>query len=320
MTRENRSTSELRGFFALAALILCVVADAGSPTTPNPVARNDSAADAISKSIRIDVLANDTAASGRSLNLNSVTIVSPPLHGTATVDSNGSITYQPAGGFSGMDAFQYAVNDDFGERSDMASVFVHVQPAPAAANDTATLKAGQTSTINVLANDKSTVGTLNPASIHIVVPPAHGTATVVAGQVVYTPAPGYSGLDSFQYSVQDNLGTASNVATVSMEVTAPGGGTDTGGGGGGELGFLELLLLVGVMLLRLYELESPAATHSITARQRSTSASVVAQLQTLMRIAVRPCHTVAPHQQVPSLCRAATTRRVRSGSPNATST
>jgi hypothetical protein len=33
----------------------------------------------------------------------------------------------------------------------------------------------------------------------------------------------------------------------------------------------------------------------------STSSSVVAQDETLMRMAVRPCHTVPPHQQVPSL-------------------
>ena len=42
------------------------------------------------------------------------------------------------------------------------------------------------------------------------------------------------------------------------------------------------------------------AARPIASRQRSTSASVVAQDDTLMRIAVRPCHTVPPHQHVPS--------------------
>jgi Bacterial Ig domain len=80
-------------------------------------------------------------------------------------------------------------------------------------------------------------------SISIVVAPTHGTAAVANGAVTYTPATGYSGLDTFQYSVQDNLGTTSNVATVSIDLTAPpsGGG---GGGGGGALGFLELATLV----------------------------------------------------------------------------
>jgi hypothetical protein len=39
----------------------------------------------------------------------------------------------------------------------------------------------------------------------------------------------------------------------------------------------------------------------MAAMLRSTSSSVVAQLETLMRIAVWPCHWVAPHQQVPSV-------------------
>src|SRR6185312_44561 len=62
------------------------------------------------------------------------------------------------------------------------------------------------------------------------------------------------------------------------------------------------------------------ATRSMASRLRSTSSSVVAQLLTLMRMAVRPCHTVPPHQQVPSFCKAVMTRRVRSASPKATST
>ena len=42
------------------------------------------------------------------------------------------------------------------------------------------------------------------------------------------------------------------------------------------------------------------AIRIIAATLRSTSASVVAQQETLMRMAVRPCQTVTPHQQVPS--------------------
>ena len=58
----------------------------------------------------------------------------------------------------------------------------------------------------------------------------------------------------------------------------------------------------------------------MVARLKSTSSSVVTQDETLMRIAVWPCQTVEPHQQVPSACRRATVRRVFSGVPNDTST
>ncbi len=46
------------------------------------------------------------------------------------------------------------------------------------------------------------------------------------------------------------------------------------------------------------------ARRTMAASERSTSSSVVAHDETLMRIAARPCHTVPPHQQVPSACTA----------------
>src|SRR5436853_139332 len=58
----------------------------------------------------------------------------------------------------------------------------------------------------------------------------------------------------------------------------------------------------------------------MAARLRSTSASVVAHDETLMRIAVWPCQSVPPHQQVPSLWTRAITSRVRSALPKDTST
>ena len=48
----------------------------------------------------------------------------------------------------------------------------------------------------------------------------------------------------------------------------------------------------------------------MAARLRSASAAVVAQQETLIRIAARPRQTVPPHQQVPSAWIPAITRRV----------
>ena len=62
------------------------------------------------------------------------------------------------------------------------------------------------------------------------------------------------------------------------------------------------------------------AMRSMAARLRSTSASVVAQDETLMRIAVRPCQIVLPHQHVPSDWSSAMTRPVVAASPKATRT
>jgi len=210
----------------------------------NPIAQNDTAVVAINKSVQINVLANDTAAPGDTLDVTSVAITTAPAHGTATIDSTtGAINYQPASNYSGADSFQYTVRDNFGALSNAASVTVAVQPAPVATNDTATVQANSSVMIAVLGNDTSSGGTLDPASIKIIVAPTHGTASVSGGQVTYTPTTGYTGLDTFQYSVQDNLGTTSNVATVSVNVTAP-----PGKGGGGSLGLLGILALAGLAL------------------------------------------------------------------------
>jgi Bacterial Ig domain/FG-GAP-like repeat len=212
----------------------------------NPVAQNDTAVVAINKSILVNILANDTASTGQTLNASSVAIAQAPAHGATTMNSTtGVITYQPLSGYSGSDSFQYSVQDNLGAQSNAASVTVTIQPAPIAANDTATLQANKSVMIPVLANDTSSGGTLDTTSIVIAVGPAYGTAVVSNSEVTYTPATGYSGLDTFQYSVKDNLGTTSNVATVSINVTPP----PASGGGGGSLSLLDILALIGLTLV-----------------------------------------------------------------------
>jgi len=219
-----------------------------SPITfdQDPAAQNDSEVCAINKSVVINVLANDAAGPGETLDPNSVTVTTAPRHGTTSVDTTtGKVTYQPAITYSGTDSFKYTVQDKLGASSNTATVSVRVQPAPVADNDTATLQANHSITIHVLANDSSNGGTLDTASVKIVVAPAHGSAVAnSSGAVVYTPTSGYSGLDTFQYTVQDNLATVSNSATVSIEVTAP-----PSRGGGGSLGLFELLGLAGILLI-----------------------------------------------------------------------
>src|ERR1700694_1379391 len=61
-----------------------------------------------------------------------------------------------------------------------------------------------------------------------------------------------------------------------------------------------------------------AAARKIASRLRSTSDSVVAHEETLMRMATWFCHTVPPHQQVPSCCTRSMTRRVCVASPQDT--
>lgn len=215
---------------------------------PAPVATNDLRTLSANQSVTLDVLANDTS-NGGTLDPASILITVAPVHGTAVI-TNGKAVYTPAQGYKGVDAFQYSVEDNLGTVSNVATVSLSVQPPPMAGNDSASLQANQNATINVLANDTSEGGTLDTASINIAAGPAHGTAAIANGQIVYTPTAGYSGSDSFQYSVKDNLGATSNVATVSVDVArAAGSGSSGGGGGGGGSMGLEDLAALALLLL-----------------------------------------------------------------------
>jgi uncharacterized repeat protein (TIGR03803 family)/VCBS repeat-containing protein len=71
---------------------------------------------------------------------------------------------------------------------------------------------------SVLANDTDADG--NTLTAVLVTAPAHGTLTLNAdGSFTYTPAPDYTGPDSFTYKANDGS-VDSNVATVSITVTA----------------------------------------------------------------------------------------------------
>lgn len=58
------------------------------------------------------------------------------------------------------------------------------------------------------------------SNVTIVSAPAHGSAAVVEGQVVYTPAANYNGKDSFTYSAEDTTGMKTAATTVNVTVNA----------------------------------------------------------------------------------------------------
>ncbi len=95
--------------------------------------------------------------------------------------------------------------------------------APVANTDVITTTAGKAVTFNPLANDSDPDGdTLAVATMGT---PANGSLSHADGQWTYTPAAGFTGIDSFGYSLTDGALTAS--ATISITVTPA-----TGGGGG----------------------------------------------------------------------------------------
>jgi Ca2+-binding RTX toxin-like protein len=135
---------------------------------------------------------------------------------------SGVISWTPIA--QGTFLFTVRVTDTVSGLSSTQDTFVTVTVvpgAPLAVIDSAKTNAGKAITIQVLANDVASPGsTLVPGSVRIVTPPSKGTATVVVknGRVVYTPNPGFRGVDTFTYDVKDNLGRMSNPATVNVTV------------------------------------------------------------------------------------------------------
>ena len=99
-----------------------------------------------------------------------------------------------------------------------------VNDPPVANNDdftsTPVAEGGTLTNLNVLANDTDLDGTLNVTSV-LITGNTNGVATANGdGTVDFTHDGSETTLASFTYTVNDDLGATSNVATVSLTVTA----------------------------------------------------------------------------------------------------
>jgi hypothetical protein len=177
--------------------------------------------------VTIAVLANDSS-QGAPLNPATVAVVGGPHHGSVAIDpKTGNITYTSVASYSGTDTFSYTVKDQNGVVSNAALVSVVVN-RPQANDDFASTITGKAVVIAVLANDADPDGPnkLNLSSVAVVTGPAHGSVAVDSstGNVTYTPNAGFSGSDSFTYTVTDVNNAVSNPATVTIAVQNQGGG------------------------------------------------------------------------------------------------
>ncbi|WP_271270199.1 Ig-like domain-containing protein [Aliamphritea hakodatensis] len=182
-------------------------------TNAAPVAVNDSAATSENATVTVNVLANDSDADGDSLSITSVSGV----NGSAQI-SGGNIVFTPASGFSGTESFSYTLSDGQGG-TDSATVTVTVTAnsqnnAPVAKNDSASTNAGTAVTIAVLNNDSDSDGdslTITAANS------LQGNVSISGSQLVFTPASGFTGTATVNYSISDgNGGTDNGAVSVSV--------------------------------------------------------------------------------------------------------
>lgn len=100
--------------------------------------------------------------------------------------------------------------------------------SPHAVPDFAAVSGGEATTIDVLANDTDRDGdTLSLTGISK--EPHHGHAEILYGSVLYTPDPGYRGVDHLGYLVDDGHGGTAQ-GLVGLLLTGPGHTFDSGPG------------------------------------------------------------------------------------------
>ena len=160
-----------------------------------------------------------------------------------------------------------AVEFDPNTSNNHSSDTVTVIPIPAAVADAASTAEGSPVTVDVLAND--TLG-VTPTAITSHTGPAHGSVSC-ATACTYTPAAGFAGQDSFDYTIVDANGRTST-ATVTITVApAPADLSITLGGPGGA---------------------KPQADVSLTAAVRNGGPGSAADVQVTLavpsRLAIRP--------------------------------
>ncbi|MEC7765239.1 MAG: Ig-like domain-containing protein [Pseudomonadota bacterium] len=189
-----------------------------------PDAENDVELTDENTSVDIDVLANDSDPDGDTLTVDSYTQAS---NGTVSDGPNGSLTYTPNADFVGTDTFTYTITDGNGGQ-DTATVTVVVGEVDDAnsvdaVDDTATTTAGNGVAITVLANDSDPEG--DDFSISGFSNGTNGSVTADAnGVLTYTPDAGFTGQDTFTYTIVDENG-ATDTATVTVMVNAGGANT-----------------------------------------------------------------------------------------------
>lgn len=175
--------------------------------------------------VTTNVRSNDSSSTGQPLADPIVT--KQPAHGSAAVNSAGRIVYTPAAGFSGTDLYTYEVCDTSNPTPvcSTATVTITVPQAVLAVNDTGTTPPRTAITTDVLANDTHTTdgAPLNPTTVDIAGSPAEGTTSVnpTSGAITYTPNSGFSGVDSYLYTVCDKSTPTPVCSTATVTITVP---------------------------------------------------------------------------------------------------
>jgi len=146
------------------------------------------------------------------------TVLTQPMYGTLSGEAP-DLTYTPDLNYNGTDSFTFLVND--GELdSAPATVTLIIDPvndAPVAEPQSIGTTQDTPVSITLSGSDIDD----DPLTYTISASPMHGTLSGTAPDLTYTPNPGFTGSDSFQFQVKDS-DLFSELATISISVEPTG--------------------------------------------------------------------------------------------------
>lgn len=192
-------------------------------TNNNPVANPDFASvsgAAVSPSlVTLSITANDRPGNAGGT-LSTPTIISPPTHGTATIDERGNLVYTPTAGYYGVDAVIYQVCETPSTPSCSTAlvtltIIAPGVPATVSINDDYISTTGSGVNGNVLTNDVGNGLTVSSAGTTVT---SSGTLVItVNGAYAFTPSPGISGPINYTYTACDSS-TPSVCGTATLHI------------------------------------------------------------------------------------------------------
>jgi large repetitive protein len=207
-----------------------------APVNDAPVAVNDGYSTGFHGTLNVPapgVLGNDTDADNTLAQLTAV-LVSTTTQGTLALNADGSFTYTHTGSSLGSDSFTYEVHDTNGGVSNTATVTISILNTPPTATNDAYSTVGNTElrvgigpaltpavvvSGSVLANDTDADNGPSPLVVTTfsATSAAGGTVTMLPnGSFSYLPPTGFTGGDSFTYTVSDGVASANGTVTIAI--------------------------------------------------------------------------------------------------------
>ncbi|WP_170061094.1 Ig-like domain-containing protein [Spirosoma aerolatum] len=222
------------GLSSTACVTVDVLPDPSILQNNPPAPNNDATQTTVGTPVKIVILGNDTdpdSSTSPNGQLNTPVLLGQPAQGTAILNPDGSVTYTPPTGFTGVVTFPYQVCDKASSPlCATALVTVTVLPAPPAGTILPPVAVDDALLTNINTPKQGTVASNDSDPNNPALPltytsgqPSHGTVTMNPdGSYTYTPTTNYSGPDSFTYTVC-NTASKCDKATVYIVIQQPKG-------------------------------------------------------------------------------------------------